>query len=35
MHFAESSANELTVDAYDNITRTAEYKVAAARVEVA
>ncbi|MCX6345420.1 MAG: formate dehydrogenase subunit alpha [Armatimonadetes bacterium] len=35
MHFAESSANELTVDAYDNITRTAEFKVAAARVEVA
>ena len=34
MHFAESSANELTVDAYDTVTRTAEYKVAAARVEV-
>ena len=34
-HFAEASANELTVDAYDSVTRTAEYKVAAARVEVA
>jgi len=34
-HFAEASANELTVDAYDDITRTAEYKVAAAKVEAA
>ena len=34
-HFAEASANELTVDAYDSVTRTAEYKVAAAKVEVA
>ncbi len=34
-HFAEAPANDLTVDAYDPITRTAEYKVAAARVEVA
>ena len=34
-HFAEASANDLTVDAYDVVTRTAEYKVAAARVEVA
>jgi formate dehydrogenase alpha subunit len=34
-HFAEASANELTVDAYDSATGTAEYKVAAARVEVA
>ena len=34
-HFSEAPANELTVDAYDVITGTAEYKVAAARVEVA
>lgn len=34
-HFAEAAANELTVDAYDTVTRTAEYKVAAANVEVA
>ncbi len=33
-HFAEAAANELTVDAYDDVTRTAEFKVAAARVEV-
>lgn len=32
-HFAESPANELTVDAYDEVTRTAEYKVCAARIE--
>ena len=32
-HFAEAPANDLTVDAYDVITRTAEYKIAAARVE--
>ena len=32
-HFAEASANELTPDAYDPITRTAEYKVCAARIE--
>lgn len=33
-HFAEASANELTIDAYDPVTKTAEYKVAAARVEI-
>lgn len=33
-HFAEAAANELTVDAYDSVTRTAEFKVAAARIEV-
>jgi predicted molibdopterin-dependent oxidoreductase YjgC len=33
-HFAEASANELTTDAHDPITKTAEYKVAAALVEV-
>lgn len=32
-HFAESSANELTIDAYDDISKTAEYKVCAALVE--
>jgi predicted molibdopterin-dependent oxidoreductase YjgC len=32
-HFAEQPANALTVDAFDNITRTAEYKVCAAAVE--
>lgn len=32
-HFAEAAANELTIDAYDPTTRTAEYKVAAARIE--
>ncbi len=31
-HFAEQAANELTIDAFDNITETAEYKVCAARV---
>ncbi|MCL5103467.1 MAG: formate dehydrogenase subunit alpha [Armatimonadetes bacterium] len=34
-HFSESSANVLTIDALDEITKTPEYKVAAARVEVA
>ena len=34
-HYAEASANELTIDAYDEITRTAEYKVCAARIEPA
>ena len=33
MHFAESRANELTNDAGDPITQTAEYKVCAVRVE--
>lgn len=33
-HFAEAAANELTVDAVDEVTKTAEFKVAAARVEV-
>jgi formate dehydrogenase alpha subunit len=32
-HFAEAAANKLTVDAYDSITKTAEYKVCAARLE--
>jgi len=32
-HFSEQAANVLTIDAFDNITRTAEYKVCAARVE--
>ncbi|MCX7599650.1 MAG: formate dehydrogenase subunit alpha [Armatimonadetes bacterium] len=32
-HFAEQPANALTIDAYDNITLTAEYKVCAARLE--
>ena len=31
-HFAEQAANELTIDAYDTVTDTAEYKVCAARV---
>jgi formate dehydrogenase major subunit len=34
-HFAETSTNLLTNDAFDNITRTAEYKCCAAKVEVA
>ncbi len=34
-HFAEASANVLTIDALDEITKTAEYKVAAALVEIA
>ena len=34
-HFAEASANELTTDACDDITKTAEYKVCAALVEAA
>jgi formate dehydrogenase alpha subunit len=32
-HYGESSTNLLTNDAFDNITRTAEYKVCAARIE--
>ncbi|OGV65836.1 MAG: formate dehydrogenase subunit alpha [Lentisphaerae bacterium RIFOXYC12_FULL_60_16] len=32
-HFAESSTNRLTHDAFDNITRTAEYKCCAATIE--
>lgn len=32
-HFAEAAANRLTIAAYDNITKTAEYKVCSARVE--
>ena len=31
-HFVEASTNLLTNDAFDNITRTAEYKVCAAAV---
>ncbi|MHB1457258.1 MAG: formate dehydrogenase subunit alpha [Armatimonadota bacterium] len=34
-HFAETSANIITNDAGDDTTKTAEYKVAAARVEIA
>ncbi|MEI7899218.1 MAG: formate dehydrogenase subunit alpha [bacterium] len=34
-HFVESSTNLLTNDAFDNITRTAEYKCCAAKVEPA
>ena len=34
-HFVENSTNRLTNDAFDNITRTAEYKCCAARVEKA
>lgn len=33
LHYKESPTNELTVDAYDPITLTAEYKVAAVRLE--
>jgi formate dehydrogenase alpha subunit len=32
-HFVESSTNLLTNDAFDNITRTAEYKCCAAKIE--
>jgi predicted molibdopterin-dependent oxidoreductase YjgC len=32
-HFAEASTNLLTIDAFDSVTRTGEYKVCAARVE--
>ena len=32
-HFVEASTNLLTNDAFDNITRTAEYKCCAAKVE--
>jgi predicted molibdopterin-dependent oxidoreductase YjgC len=34
-HFVETATNRLTNDAFDNITRTAEYKACAARVEKA
>jgi formate dehydrogenase alpha subunit len=34
-HFVEASTNLLTNDAFDNITRTAEYKACAAKVEKA
>jgi predicted molibdopterin-dependent oxidoreductase YjgC len=34
-HFVESSTNLLTNDAFDNITRTAEYKCCAAKIEKA
>ena len=34
-HFVESSTNFLTHDAFDNVTRTAEYKACAAKVEKA
>ena len=34
-HFTEASTNLLTNDAFDNITRTAEYKACAAKVEKA
>ncbi|UJS22476.1 MAG: hypothetical protein L3J18_09995 [Candidatus Brocadia sp.] len=33
MHFAEAAVNKLTMDAYDNITQTAEYKVCGAKIE--
>ncbi len=32
-HFAETSTNRLTNDAFDNVTRTAEYKCCAAKVQ--
>ena len=32
-HFVESVTNKLTNDAFDNITRTAEYKCCAAKIE--
>jgi len=32
-HFAEASANKLTNSAFDDVTKTGEYKIAAARVE--
>ncbi len=34
-HFVENSTNRLTNDAFDNVTRTAEYKCCAAKVEKA
>jgi hypothetical protein len=34
-HFVEASTNYLTNDAFDNITRTGEYKACAARLEKA
>jgi predicted molibdopterin-dependent oxidoreductase YjgC len=34
-HFVEASTNLLTNDAFDNITRTAEYKCCAAKLELA
>lgn len=33
-HFSEAPVNELTIDAFDEVTRTAAFKVSAARVEV-
>ena len=33
LHFKESPTNELTIDAYDPVTLTAEYKIAAVQVE--
>jgi len=32
-HFAEACGNQLTIDAFDPVTETAEYKVCAIRVE--
>jgi len=32
-HFEEACANVLTIDAFDPVTETAEYKVCAIRVE--
>ncbi len=34
-HFVESATNRLTNDAFDNVTRTAEYKCCAAQLEKA
>ena len=34
-HFVDQPTNVLTNDAFDNVTRTAEYKVCAAQIEVA
>jgi len=34
-HFVEAATNILTNDAFDNITRTAEYKCCAAKLEPA
>ena len=32
-HFVDQPTNRITNDAFDNVTRTAEYKVCAAKVE--
>jgi formate dehydrogenase alpha subunit len=32
-HFIEAPTNRLTNDAFDNVTRTGEYKCCAARIE--